>query len=84
MPPLLHTPTLQPRPKFCSEQVETSYSDQYARPIPKHDPLRYSFTSTVTEYQMSVHGCFSNLDGNRCFANGLLKCLIPRATKGFT
>ena len=51
--------------------------------------LRYSITNTVTEYQNSIHGCFplleSNLglwDGNRCFTDGLLKCLLARTTKG--
>ena len=51
----------------------------------------YFFINTLTGHQKSVQGCFpfleSNLglwDENRCFTNGLLKCLVPRATKEFT
>ena len=51
----------------------------------------YFFINILTGHQKSVQGCFplleSNLDlwdENRCFTNGLLKCLVPRATKEFT
>lgn len=64
MPPLLHTPTLQPLLKFYPKQAKSSYFDQYAGPIPKHDLLKQSFTSTVTEHQESVHGCFPLLESN--------------------
>ena len=57
MSPLLHTPTLTPRLKFCSKEAKTSYFYRYARPIPKNQ-LQYSFTDTVTEYQKSVYECF--------------------------
>ena len=54
--------------------------------------LRYSIINTVTKYQNSIHGCIwsireSNLDlwdGNRCFTDRLLKCLVARATKELT
>ena len=88
LPPLHHTPALQPYLRFCSKQAKTSYFDRYARPKPNHNLLRYFFINAVTEHQKSVHRCFplleSNLNlwnGNRCFTNGLLKCLVPRATK---
>ena len=64
MHPLVHTPTLQPSLKFCSKEAKTSYFDRYARPIPKYDLLRYSFTNTATEHQTSVHGCFLLLELN--------------------
>ena len=90
VPPLRHNPTLQPHLKFCPKQAKTSYFDRYPRPKPNHT-CWYLFINTVTEHQKSVHGRFplleSNLDvwdGNRCFTNRLLKCLVPRATKAFT
>ena len=39
MPPLCHTPPLQPHLKFCPKQAKTSYFDWYARPKPKHNLL---------------------------------------------
>ena len=88
MPPLRLIPTLQPCLKFCSKQA--SYFDRHARLITKHSLLQYSFTATVTEYQKSAYGCFPlvklNLDlwdGNRCFADRLLKYLVPTVTKEF-
>ena len=53
MPSLPLTPIFQPRLKFSSKQSKASYFDRYARPIPKHNPLRYSFTNTITEHQKS-------------------------------
>ena len=64
MPPLLDTPTLQSHLKFCPKQEKSSYFDQYARPIPKHNLLKQSCTSTVTGHQESVHGCFPLLESN--------------------
>ena len=60
MPPRLHTSILQPRLKFYSKDVKTSYFDRYGKLIPKHDLLRYSFTNTRTKNQKSVNGCLSN------------------------
>ena len=53
-PLLRHTPTFQPRLKLCSENAKTSYFDQYARPTPKRNLLRYFFISTVTKHQKSA------------------------------
>ena len=51
----------------------------------------YFFINTLTEHQKIIQGCFPPLesnqdlwDGNWCFTNELLKCLVPRATKEFT
>ena len=60
MPPLLNTSIFQPRLKCYFKDAKTSYFDPYARPIPKHDLLRYSFTNTVTKYQRVFNRCFTN------------------------
>ena len=88
MLPLRDTPTL--RLKFCFKQAKISYFGRYARPMPKHN-LPRCFTKIVTEHQENVYGCFpllelnlDLLDGNRCFTDKLLICIVPRATKEFT
>ena len=60
LPPLLHTPTLQPHPKFGSTQAEASVlTDMQDLHL-----LLYSITNKVTEYQNSIHGCFRLLESN--------------------
>ena len=87
MLPLLHTPTLQPHPKFGTTYGEASILTD----MQNLHLLQYSITYTVTEYQNSIHGCFPHLelnldlwDGSQCFTDRLLRWFLTKATKEFT
>ena len=72
MLPLLHTPTLQPHPKFGTTYGEASILTD----MQNLHLLQYSITYTVTEYQNSIHGCYHTWSWNWIFEMGVSALLI--------